>query len=1085
MSKSHLHVFLVGEKEADYFIIRDLLTDLPLQSNPILNNVFELDWTPTYQTALATISLQQYDIFLISYHLNDKNGLQLLSEAIKKGCTTPLILLTEQDNQAIAIEAIKAGATDCLGKDQLNGPMLERSIRYALELKRTKDALQASEERNRNLFDNSPVGIFRNTVKGSFTSVNSTLVNILGYESVEEVLALKIPDELYITPEEHQQLQKQYDPVGRMVGVEMRWRKKNGQPIFVSVYSQVIRDTNGCIVAYEGLVLDVTQRKRVEDWLQESEPNNKAILDAIPDLMFRFSSQGNLLDFKAGSNKDLYILPEEIIGDNIRSMFPSDVADLFLHQIDRALDKGGVQSFEYQLPLIHGVQDYESRLVTSGHNEILAIVRNITQQKNAEQRATLAYELGRQLTTLLNPDALLAETVNRLQETFSYYHVHVYLYHKIALPSRQTKTSKRRMLVASKGTGETGIEMKQRGHAIPLNAQQSLVAQAARSLEPVVANNINQNPSHLPNPLLPETQSEAAIPLFLGQRLIGVLDVQHTRLNHFDMDTVRTLQIVAGQLSVALSNAQLFAENLHREEVLAKERNLLRTLIDNLPDHIYVKDVKSRYIISNTTHSQFVGATTPEQVIGKTAFDFFSPDLAKQYHRNDHEIFETGHPLVNYEERATNSANQERRLLITKVPLRDRQGKIMGLVGIGRDITEHKQLEEELLQAQKMEAIGKLAGGIAHDFNNLLTAIMGYAELVLEILPPDAPTRSDIQGIKKTSQRAANLTRQLLAFARKQIIEPQAINLNDLVLNMGKFFGHLIGEHIELTTSVAPNLKPVKVDPGQMEQVLANLVVNARDAMPDGGILTIETCNFTLDQEYMRHHPNMTPGDYVMMGVTDNGHGMTEDIKLRIFEPFFTTKEPGQGTGLGLATCFGIIQQNNGHIKVSSKPDHGTVFKIYLPCVETTNKPLVEAGLTNDQLHGTETILVVEDEPAVRELTTRALRYWGYTVLEAADGKAALQLALEDYKEEIHLLITDVIMPQMNGKQLADQLAAVHSETKVLFISGYTGSAIAQHGVLEPSLAFLEKPFTPSTLVHKVREVLQEPSLKRDFTGTA
>jgi signal transduction histidine kinase/CheY-like chemotaxis protein len=388
------------------------------------------------------------------------------------------------------------------------------------------------------------------------------------------------------------------------------------------------------------------------------------------------------------------------------------------------------------------------------------------------------------------------------------------------------------------------------------------------------------------------------------------------------------------------------------------------------------------------------------------------------------------------------------------------------------------ELEQQFRHSQKMEAIGRLAGGVAHDFNNLLTAILGFAAMALDILPADHPASRDIQGIQKTAQRAANLTRQLLTFARRQIIEPRILNLNDLILNVEQMVSRLISADIKLTTILAPDLAQIKADPGQLEQVLLNLVVNARDAMPNGGELIIETANVTLDHKYARRHAEVAPGEYVLLAVSDTGVGMTEEVKARLFEPFFTTKEVGKGTGLGLATCFGIVKQSGGHIRVYSELGEGTTLKIYLPQIEGVATPMVRLESSDTLVQGTETILLVEDEAAVRDLAARALRQQGYTVIEAADGREALRLAQRQTEKEIHLLLTDMVMPRMGGKELADQLKAVRPDLKVLFMSGYTDSTILRYGLLQPRMAFLQKPFSPQRLVRKVRDILDMENLE-------
>jgi nitrogen-specific signal transduction histidine kinase/CheY-like chemotaxis protein len=388
------------------------------------------------------------------------------------------------------------------------------------------------------------------------------------------------------------------------------------------------------------------------------------------------------------------------------------------------------------------------------------------------------------------------------------------------------------------------------------------------------------------------------------------------------------------------------------------------------------------------------------------------------------------------------------------------------------DITERKRLEAQLLQAQKMESVGQLAGGIAHDFNNLLTAITGYAELGRDTLPPDHPTQHDLSEILTATGRARNLTRQLLAFARKQIIAPQVVNLNNLMLDIDKLLRRLIGEDIELVTLPDLNLGLVKVDAGQIEQVLFNLAVNARHAMPGGAKLTIETQNVVLDQDTVRQYVGLLPGAYVALTISDTGVGIDQETRKHIFEPFFTTKDPGEGTGLGLAMCYGIISQHGGNISVESTVGRGTTFQILLPCVEAVAPSVAPRDDRVLLPRGNESVLVAEDEPAVRALAVRILRQQGYRVLEATNGEEALRIARDRPDVSIALLLTDLVMPQMGGATLAEQITLLYPSIKVLFMSGYSDTAIVRSGPAQDGVAFLHKPFSPAALAGKVREVL-------------
>jgi two-component system cell cycle sensor histidine kinase/response regulator CckA len=389
----------------------------------------------------------------------------------------------------------------------------------------------------------------------------------------------------------------------------------------------------------------------------------------------------------------------------------------------------------------------------------------------------------------------------------------------------------------------------------------------------------------------------------------------------------------------------------------------------------------------------------------------------------------------------------------------------------GEERRERKRLEQQLRQAQKMEAIGQLAGGIAHDFNNLLGVIIGYSEMLLEQMEGDAPTRKPAEEINRAGKRAASLTRQLLAFSRRQVLEPKVMSLNVAVTEVEIMLQRLIGEDVNLQTSLDPAIGSVKADPGQIEQVILNLVVNARDAMPRGGKLLLETSNVELDGRATKLHPPMFAGQFVVLTVTDTGIGMDSETQAHIFEPFFTTKELGKGTGLGLATVYGVVRQSGGFVRVHSEPGQGAQFKVYLPLVQDTveTRENRSGHVTND--FGTETILLAEDSEPLRELICMILRNHGYTVLEAGDGAAALRIA-NQHSGPIHLLVTDVIMPGIGGHELSESLKSMRRDLRVLYVSGYTDDTMMRHGVSDANVAILPKPFTPKDLTRKVRDVL-------------
>ncbi|MHA3772336.1 ATP-binding protein [Verrucomicrobiota bacterium sgz303538] len=402
--------------------------------------------------------------------------------------------------------------------------------------------------------------------------------------------------------------------------------------------------------------------------------------------------------------------------------------------------------------------------------------------------------------------------------------------------------------------------------------------------------------------------------------------------------------------------------------------------------------------------------------------------------------------------------------------------------GSAEDITERRLLEERYLQSQKVQAIGQLAGGVAHDFNNILTAIIGYSDMVLRKVAADPEARRNVEEIKRAGERAAELTRQLLAFSRKQTLQPRVFQLNTVVTDMEKMLRRLVGEHVEIRTITTPNVGLVKADIGQVQQVLMNLVVNARDAMPKGGTLTLETGNVVLDSEYARLNSEVSPGEYVLLAVSDNGTGMSPEVKARIFEPFFTTKAAGSGTGLGLATCHGIVKQSGGHIAVYSELGHGTTFKVYLPKATESEEDAIACGEPPEPLGGNETVLLVEDEPVVRELGALVLSSLGYRVFEASNGREAITLVEQRRDNPFQLVVTDVVMPEMGGRELAQRLRELSPDTRILYSSGYTHDAIEKTDLLEEGINFLQKPYTMSVLAGKVREVLDHRNQDRPLS---
>lgn len=559
-------------------------------------------------------------------------------------------------------------------------------------------------------------------------------------------------------------------------------------------------------------------------------------------------------------------------------------------------------------------------------------------------------------------------------------------------------------------------------------------------------------------------------PIYVEGRLIGALS-NDAAITQRPLDETKQ-ELVAVYCSL-LGN---MLRRRSAEEALWNTEHRHRQRYNQAPVMMHTLDREGRLVMVNDYWLSALGYTR-EEVLGRRLREFLT---AESRHRMED-------PAMTDLSRTEESRGIELRIfrknghvmdvLLSESIERNAEGKRVRSLAVLTDITERKRMEEHFRQVQKIEAVGKLAGGVAHDFNNLLMVILGHADFLLERLDRNDKTRESAAEIKTTGERAAALTRQLLAFSRQQMLRPETLDINQVVTDVHKLLHRLIGEDISVLLSLETNIKPILADRSQIEQVLMNLAVNARDAMPQGGKLIIETAVVELDDSYASTHPVVVPGHFVRLCISDTGSGMTPEVKERIFEPFYTTKEQGKGTGLGLATVYGVVKQSGGFIWVYSEPGIGTTFKIYLPVVTspsatTSGRPLTEKPSPG----GNETVLLVEDESGVRDLIRQILVLQGYQVLEASDAETALRIS-QQHKEQIQLLITDVIMPGMGGREMAEQLAKQHPEVKVLFISGYTDEAVTPQGILEKGRAFLQKPFNRQSLLQKVREVLEQTPL--------
>lgn len=697
---------------------------------------------------------------------------------------------------------------------------------------------------------------------------------------------------------------------------------------------------------------DVTETRKTEKALRESERHNRALINSIPDMLFRVRKDGVFLDYHGAAGYSPMMAPETFLGRNAKEVFTPAVADNFMLKLQRTLHENTMQIYDYEMPMLNGeVKHWEQRLVASGDDEILLIVRDITARKQAE-------------TTL-------REAHNELEQRV------------------QERTAELRTI-----NSQLQLEVEERSRA----------EEALRV-------------------------SEERLELALRGADLGLIDI--------DLQTGKAIynerwaEIRGYQLNHFYDTLQSWLDSIHPDD-----QAMVTYAFDNHLD-------------------------------GQVAF------FEQEYR------IRTGDDSWRWVR------------CRGRVVSRDYAGQPLRFSGTQMDITEYKQLKQQLLQSQKMEAVGRLAGGVAHDFNNILTVITSYSELALRQLqtkqgqtkaPPNLTDRSTtdrlqmrLNEIRRAAEKAARLTRQLLLFSRSESVSPVVLDMNRLVVDIEDMLERLIGEHIHLDIGLDPAVSPIKADPGQIEQILLNLVVNGRDAMPDGGTVRVSTRRVALADQQTAPHPDMSIGLYTELAVHDNGCGMDAATQEHIFEPFFTTKGPGKGTGLGLATVFGAVQQNHGYIAVTSAPGAGTTFRIYFPCNnEEEPAPVANTMLPTEQATGIETILLVEDEDHIRSLACTALEDAGFTVIPAATGEEALALTTK-YSGPIHLLLTDVVMPGISGVKLSNQITALRPSTKVLYMSGYTDGELNMYDQLDDNHCFLHKPFTPSLLTLKVRDVLDRP----------
>ena len=1006
MREQPIRVLLIDGDEADEVLTRDLLSQAK-------GRQYELVREPTFEGGLAGVGSSAYDVALVASRLGARRGTELVCEACQAGPAPPMILLGRQEDSEEDLEARRAGAVDYLVKDRTGAEVLERAVRYAVARRRAEE----SRSRLAAIVESSEDAIVGKALEGVITSWNRGAESLYGYSTAEVIgqhFSIIVPPELRGEMTELLERVGRGESIRRLETVRLT---QDGGRREVSLTISPIRDSAGKVIGISTIGRDISDKKRQEAALRESESHYRLLFNNNPLPLWVYDLKTlRFLDVNEAAIRHYGYSRAEFLAMTLRDIRPAEDVPGVLASIPTfGAGPAGPATWKHRKKdgTLIDVEIVSDDIAYEGREARLVLAKDITERRRAEEALRVSEERFRDLFEnasdiiyTLDLEGNLT-SVNRAGENLLGYDSDD-LFGK---PIRRFVSPAYRDLMVRM------MERKMRGE--PMTSYE--VEMITRDGTPVTL----------------EVNSRL---MYGGDRAAGVQGI-----------------------------ARDVTARKRAEEALRANEERFRALLENSADGITVMAADGTVTYISPAGERLLGRPQAE-VIGHYRADLLQPEEAAQVRADFNDLL--AHPGAQQQVsfRVRNADGTWRWIEGVWTNLIDNPS-VQGVVLNYRDVTERVSLEDQFRQAQRMEAVGRLAGGIAHDFNNLLTAINGYADLGLMAMRQDDPLRRHLGEIKKAGSRAATLTRHLLAFSRRQVLQPKVLDVNALIADLGGMLPRLIGENIELRTLAGEGLGHIRADPGQLEQVIVNLVVNARDAMPDGGRVVLETRNVFLDDAYCREHLDVTPGPYVMVAVTDTGVGMDEQTRQRIFEPFFTTKEVGKGTGLGLSTVFGIVTQSGGHVWVSSEPGKGTTFKIYLPRVDGEVEKTGGGDGTDEIIGGGETILLVEDEDLVRGVAVAALKGAGYRVLEARNGGEAL-LLFEKHADKIDLLVTDVVMPGVSGKILAERLAQIRPGLRVLYMSGYTENTVVHHGVLEEGINFLEKPFPPNQLILRVRKVL-------------
>ncbi len=964
--------------------------------------------------------------------------------------------------------------------DLPDGPASVGFLTNVTEREQAEQSLRTSERRFASAFELAAIGMALVSLQGQWLKVNRALCQMVGY-TAEELCSMRFQDLTHPEDLEADAAQTRRLLAGEIDSfqLEKRYFHKDGRILWILLSVSLVKDDGGRPLHFISQIHDITQRRRAEeerglaeDALKESEERYRLLVELSPDAVL-VHKEGRIA-FANASAAALFgaSAPGDLVGTEIYRLIHPDFRAVVAERSRRIQRLGeSVPREEQKCLRLDGtpfdIEVSSAPILWLGARSSLTMIRDTSDRKRTEEALR---ESERELRSLLVAAERHAKELELRDEALKSVSAEL----DLSVIFRTVVESLGRVL----GYAQVSIYVREHDDSLVLQHQigyrsvveripiaRGVAGRVFRSGIPELIRDVKADPDFIE--ALQGIVSEICIPLRDQGRPVGVLNVESTGTVVLTDADLRLVRAIGEQVDIALSKARLYAE------ANANARRY-SDLVTNLGEGIAVVDLEERFRFANPA-AEAVFGVAPGGLVGRSLADFLSP--AELAHALAETVKRRQGESSRYELVIRRTDGETRQIEVVATPQRDPNDEVTGTQGIFRDVTDVRRAEEErarlqgqLQQAQKMEAVGRLAGGVAHDFNNLLQVIIGYSELALGSLTREAAPSEEIRTILDAARRSVDLTRQLLAFARKQEVAPRVIDLNESISKALKMLRRLIGEDVELIWKPGPSLWLVKVDPAQVDQILVNLATNSRDAIEGVGELTVTTSNRVIDAAWCRTHEGCVPGAYVVLTVSDTGKGMAPDVLQHVFEPFFTTKGVGQGTGLGLATVYGIVKQNRGFVDVQSEPGLGSTFRILLPSVA---EPAEESPIEPDgtAYRGSETILVVEDEDSIAKLTERILTRPGYSVLRARTPGEALDL-VQRGAERPTLLLTDVVMPEMNGKELFQRLLARQPDIKALFMSGYTADVISQRGVIEEGTQFIQKPFSSRDLAVKVREVL-------------